>query len=78
MKKKILSLIISVLLIIPCICISVSAATPEIEILNNAQKLEYQGNSFVRFDSSLVDFEVEDYINDVNYNLGGIKSADYE
>ncbi len=78
MKKKISSLIIAVLLIIPCICISVSAATPEIEILNNAQKLEYQGNSFVRFDASLVDFDVEDYINDVNYNIGGIKSADYE
>ncbi len=81
MKKKILSLIIAVLLIVPCLALNVSAATtPEISILNNGQNLEYQGNNYVRFDASMVEFEVEDSIEDVDYNIIGadIKSADYD
>lgn len=79
MKKKILSLIIAVLLIVPCLALNISAAaTPEISILNNGQNLEYQGNNYVRFDASLVDFDIEEYLDDVQYNLGNIKSADYE
>lgn len=81
MQKKILSLIIATLLLLPCFAINASAmATKKIAILNNGQNLEYQGNNFVRFDASMVEFEVEDSIEDVDYNIIGadIKSADYD
>lgn len=60
MKKKILSLIIAVLLLVPCFALGVSAASATvvsaISISDDYKTLVYHGDNYIRFDSSNVEY----------------------
>lgn len=78
MKKKIIFFIVSIMLLVPCLCINVFAQNNDITILNGGQNLQYKGNTYMRFDASAVYFEAEEYLENVKYDVIEIKSADYD
>lgn len=79
MKKKILSLIIIVLLIVPCFIINTSAATYcDISLGHNYQYLVHNGVNYKRFDSSMTEWEYDHSFNGVTYDIDEVKYVDYE
>lgn len=78
MKKKILSLIIAVLLLIPCFVLSVSADTYcDISLGHNYQYLVHNSARYTRFDSSMTEWEYDSSFDGVTYNIEEVKYVDY-
>lgn len=78
MKKKIISFIAAIMVLVPCLFINVFAQNNDIIILNGGQNLQYRGNTYMRFDASAVYFDSEEYLENIKYDTIEIKSADYE
>ncbi len=79
MKKKILSLLIAVLLIVPVFALNVSAATYcDISLGEDYQYLVHNGVNYTRFDSSMTEWEYDDSFNGITYDIAEVKYVDYE
>lgn len=90
MKKRILSIIITVLLILTCFTFGVSASDSfqtyenigeqnyPIIISDNYQTLSYSDNTYIRFDASAVDWDFYNNFSDTKCNLSEVKYVDYQ
>lgn len=79
MKKKILSLIIAVLLLIPCFAFSASADTYcDISLGQDYQYLVRNGVRYTRFDSSMTEWESANSFDGVTYDIEDVKYVDYD
>lgn len=78
MKKKILSLIIVVLLLIPCLTLTVSADTCDISLGSDYQHLVHNGTNYIRFDSSMTEWDYARSFDGVTYDIDEVKYVDYD
>ncbi len=77
MKKRILSLVFAILLLIPCLTLTVSADTCDISLWDDLKTLRHNGVLYTRFDSSMTEWEYDRSYNGVTYDIDEVKYVDY-
>ncbi len=87
MKKKILALIITILLLIPCFTLNASAIISEkidgntycgISLSEDYKTLYYKEESYTRFNPSWTQWNNATYFNDIKYYSNEIKSVNFD
>ncbi len=78
MKKKTLSLIIAVLLLIPCFVLTVSADTCDISLWTDYKTLTHNGAHYYRIDGSVTEWSYSYSYDGVTYDMDEVKYVDYE
>lgn len=77
MKKRILSLIFAILLLIPCLTLTASADTCDISLWDDLKTLRHNGALYTRFDASMTEWEYDCSYNGVTYDIAEVKYVDY-
>lgn len=77
--KKVLSLIIAILLIVPCFMLNVSAAEIcDIALGADYSYLVHNGEKYKRFDATLTEWTVDGSYKGVTYDIDTLKYVDYD